>query len=173
MPSKFETSLAGYLQGQTGQEKTWWALPQIIDKPAEKVEITPEIVKTSPEIQESKIKDIWDSFYVATKSLVQRGKDYFLSALPEMVFKDVKVGEPLIPAKRIGAIGITEFLSLPLTHTEQTVIATNERNQQIKEEREILWEQIFGAVEDIALITNRDTLKKDLGIIQHYISNLK
>jgi len=132
MPSKFETSLAGYLQGQTGQEKTWWALPQIIDKPAEKVEITPEIVKTSPEIQESKIKDIWDSFYVATKSLVQRGKDYFLSALPEMVFKDVKVGEPLIPAKRIGAIGITEFLSLPLTHTEQTVIATNERNQQIK-----------------------------------------
>ena len=43
----------------------------------------------------------------------------------------------------------------------------------VQKEREILWEQIFGAVEDIVLTTNRDTLKKDLGIIQRYIRNLK
>ena len=42
--------------------------------------------------------------------------------------------------------------------------------EKIKEEREILWEQIFSTVEDIILITkDKDILKKDLGLIQHYI----
>lgn len=80
--------------------------------------ISSEVEKTPITQEESKLKDIWDSFYVATRSIWQRSKDFFLSAMPNILFKDVKPGDPILPSAGIfPSIGITG-MKTPITHTE-------------------------------------------------------
>ena len=44
-----------------------------------------------PQPQESGLKDIWDAFRLGASSMVHKSKQYFTSALPNMIFRDLKV----------------------------------------------------------------------------------
>lgn len=57
-------------------------------------------------VQESKIKDIWDKTRLSYASLYQNGKDYFLSALPNLIFQEAKIKDP-------KTIGMADFYTKP------------------------------------------------------------
>lgn len=61
--------------------------------------VSPEIETIQPEIQESKIKDIGDAFRLGASEIWHKSKQFFVSALPNFVFKDV---EPISYSKMTG-----------------------------------------------------------------------
>ncbi len=66
--------------------------------------------------QESDIKDIWDAFHLGARNILHKSKQFFLSALPEMVFKNYESGE--------GPLGIP--------YAEETRKKVNERNEGLR-----------------------------------------
>ncbi|HDY66708.1 MAG TPA: hypothetical protein ENH85_02830 [Candidatus Scalindua sp.] len=66
--------------------------------------------------QESDIKDIWDAFHLGARNILHKSKQFFLSALPEMVFKNYEPGE--------GPLG--------LPYSEDARKKINERNEKLR-----------------------------------------
>ena len=56
----------------------------------------PEIPRTleGEEFGEGFVKDTWDAFFLGANQLLHNTGQFFVSALPNLIFKDVKAGEP-------------------------------------------------------------------------------
>jgi len=68
---------------------------------------------------ESVIKDIWDNFYLGARNILHKTKNYFINTLPNIVFKDVEVGD-----------------TVPFTgevRTKENVEQVNERNKAFRD----------------------------------------
>jgi len=69
-------------------------------------------------VQESDIKDIWDNFYLGARNMLQTSKNYFLNTLPNIVFKNIREGDP------------APFTGEPAT--KEYVKTINERNEKLR-----------------------------------------
>ena len=77
--------------------------------------------------QESDIKDIWDAFYLGARNMLHKSKQFFLNALPNMVFKERTKKDILLESVSLGIIGPQLLLK------EKDVVKINERNKVLKD----------------------------------------
>ena len=103
-PPSGEKGLYGQYRQGTGAFSRTPLLADQVRPPATDVLAREDVEKTvqledrpkgTPE-QESKFKDVWDAFYLGARSLFHKSKQYFTSAVPEMLFRDI----PEDPTKR-------------------------------------------------------------------------
>jgi len=56
--------------------------------------------------EESKIKDTWDAFYVGSRGMWHRSKQYFLSVLPNQILPDIPMPKEVTPKTKVWAENI-------------------------------------------------------------------
>ncbi|HUW23899.1 MAG TPA: hypothetical protein VMW39_07700, partial [bacterium] len=105
-------------------------LPTWKETPVEefKLEVGEMPPKPKEEIKESKIKDIWDQFYLTGKRMWERTKTYFVDTLPNTVFRDIEPG--FHPMRIAFPLGTSPFESMYVTEKQAKTV--NKVNKKLR-----------------------------------------
>jgi len=78
--------------------------------------------EVKPQPQESGLKDIWDAFRLGASGMFHRSKQYFSSALPNMIFRDLTVNDT-----------VSQYAGMTESQVEKLNIENRKKRESYKE----------------------------------------
>jgi len=128
------TNLEGFLKeireiGKT--PKTVLLLKRMFNDPPITEEQINTIFGTPTAIpEESKIKDIWDTFRVAATNIAYQTKQYFVGTLPNLLFPDAKVGQSEVKGMSDKEVAVVNEQSKGLRDLFRATYAQNKEEHE-------------------------------------------